>query len=97
MTESDVSTVTLRPAEARDAEAIAALFTDEGYPAGPSDIIERLAREISAGLADAGVQKRFAEVGAITLPYTPSEMRTVIARDVEKWARVIKLAGIQPQ
>jgi GNAT superfamily N-acetyltransferase len=38
------STVTLRPAEARDAEAIATLFTDEGYPAGPSDIIERLGR-----------------------------------------------------
>lgn len=44
MTESVESTVTLRPAEARDAESIAALFTDEGYPAGPSDIIERLGR-----------------------------------------------------
>ena len=38
------STVTLRPAEASDAEGIATLFTDEGYPAGPSDIIERLGR-----------------------------------------------------
>jgi GNAT superfamily N-acetyltransferase len=38
------STVTLRPAEAADAEGIATLFTDEGYPAGPSDIIERLGR-----------------------------------------------------
>lgn len=38
------STVTLRPAEPRDAEAIATLFTDEGYPAGPTDIIERLGR-----------------------------------------------------
>jgi GNAT superfamily N-acetyltransferase len=38
------TTVTLRPAEASDAEAIAALFTDEGYPSGPSDIIERLNR-----------------------------------------------------
>jgi GNAT superfamily N-acetyltransferase len=34
----------LRPAEAADAEAIAALFTDEGYPSGPSDIVERLHR-----------------------------------------------------
>ena len=38
------TTVTLRPAEASDAEAIATLFTDEGYPAGPSDIVERLHR-----------------------------------------------------
>ena len=37
-------TVSLRPATAGDAERIAALFTDEGYPAGPSDIVERLAR-----------------------------------------------------
>jgi GNAT superfamily N-acetyltransferase len=34
----------IRPATAGDAEPIAALFTDEGYPAGPSDIVERLAR-----------------------------------------------------
>jgi predicted N-acetyltransferase YhbS len=38
------TTVTLRPAEPSDAEAIAALFTDEGYPSGPSDIVERLRR-----------------------------------------------------
>lgn len=41
---TDTSTMTLRPATTDDAEAIAALFTDEGYPAGPSDIAARLAR-----------------------------------------------------
>ena len=35
---------TIRPATDADAEAIATLFTDEGYPAGPSDIRERLSR-----------------------------------------------------
>lgn len=35
---------TIRRATAADAEAIATLFTDEGYPAGPSDIVERLER-----------------------------------------------------
>ena len=44
MTETTDPTVTIRPAETSDAEAIAALFTDEGYPAGPSDIVERMAR-----------------------------------------------------
>ena len=39
----DRQSVTLRPATAGDADAIAALFTDEGYPSGPSDIVERLA------------------------------------------------------
>ena len=37
-------TITLRPAAETDAERIASLFTDEGYPAGPSDIVERLGR-----------------------------------------------------
>jgi GNAT superfamily N-acetyltransferase len=38
------ATVALRPAVAADAERIAALFTDEGYPSGPADIVERLER-----------------------------------------------------
>ena len=38
----DRQTIPLRPATADDAERIAGLFTDEGYPAGPSDIRERL-------------------------------------------------------
>jgi GNAT superfamily N-acetyltransferase len=41
---SDPSAITFRPAGAADAQAIAALFTDEGYPAGPSDIRTRLTR-----------------------------------------------------
>jgi GNAT superfamily N-acetyltransferase len=40
----DRQTVVLRPAAAEDADRIAALFTDEGYPAGPADIGERLQR-----------------------------------------------------
>jgi GNAT superfamily N-acetyltransferase len=38
------ATVLLRPALPGDAEAIATMFTDEGYPAGPSDIVTRLER-----------------------------------------------------
>ena len=41
MTETTDPALTIRPAETTDADAIAALFTDEGYPAGPSDIVER--------------------------------------------------------
>jgi GNAT superfamily N-acetyltransferase len=38
------SPINLRLATPDDAERIAALFTDEGYPAGPSDIVDRLTR-----------------------------------------------------
>ena len=41
---TDVGEITFRPAGPADAPAIAALFTDEGYPAGPSDIVARLER-----------------------------------------------------
>src|SRR4029079_8066753 len=41
---TDQATILFRPAAPADAEAIAAMFTDEGYPAGPSDIIARLDR-----------------------------------------------------
>ena len=40
----DRQTITLRTATEADAERIAGLFTDEGYPSGPSDIVERLER-----------------------------------------------------
>ena len=41
---TDAPPITLRTATADDAERIASLFTDEGYPAGPSDIVARLER-----------------------------------------------------
>ena len=41
---TDQATILFRPAEPADAEGIAAMFTDEGYPAGPSDIVGRLER-----------------------------------------------------
>ena len=41
---TETAEIVLRPAAAADAEAIAALLTDEGYPAGPSDIVGRLER-----------------------------------------------------
>jgi tripartite-type tricarboxylate transporter receptor subunit TctC len=69
-----------------------------GVPTGtPAEAIERISHETNAGLADAGVQKRFTEVGAIPQPFTPDGMRAMIARDYEKWGGVIKQAGLRPE
>jgi len=69
-----------------------------GAPAGtPAEVIARLNREINAGLADPGIAARFAEVGAMPTPFTVGEMRAMIARDVEKWAHVVKVAGIKTE
>ena len=46
---TEQATVLLRPAAPGDAEAIATMFTDEGYPAGPSDIATRLQRFATPG------------------------------------------------
>ncbi len=69
-----------------------------GAPNGtPPEIIERLSREIRAGLADATIKARLAEVGGTPLPLTPSELRDLIAHDTAKWADVVKKAGIEPE
>jgi len=69
-----------------------------GVPTGtPAEAIARVSREVDAGLADATVRKRFAEVGAVPLPFTPDAMRAMIARDYEKWGGVVKAAGLKPE
>jgi tripartite-type tricarboxylate transporter receptor subunit TctC len=73
-------------------------WTAVGVPRGtPADIIERLYRENNAGLADRGLRARLAQVGGVPLLYSPGELRALIAHDVVKWAKVIKLAGIEPE
>jgi tripartite-type tricarboxylate transporter receptor subunit TctC len=72
-------------------------WTGVGAPRGtPAEIIERLNREINAGLADPGIQSRFADVGAVPMRYTSAEASARIASDIEKWAKVIQAAGIKP-
>ena len=63
----------------------------------PPEIIERLNREINAGLQDATLLKRVADIGGVPIRATPAEMSELIARNIDKWARVVKAAGIEPQ
>jgi tripartite-type tricarboxylate transporter receptor subunit TctC len=73
-------------------------WTAVGVPRGtPGDVVERLNHEINAGLADPGVKARLAAVGGVPLIYTPDELRALIARDVVKWAKVVKRAGIEAE
>jgi tripartite-type tricarboxylate transporter receptor subunit TctC len=73
-------------------------WTAIGVPSGtPAAIIERLNRAINAGLADPGIKARMADVGGAPLIFTPDELRALIARDTEKWAKVIERAGIKPE
>ena len=72
--------------------------TGIGVPAKtPPDIVERLNREINASLADSSVKSRYADVGAVPIIVTPDEARARIARDIEKWRKVIETAGLKPE
>jgi tripartite-type tricarboxylate transporter receptor subunit TctC len=69
-----------------------------GVPTGtPRDVIERLNREIGAGLADPGVKARLTELGATATPMTAAEFGAYLVAGTEKWAKVIKAAGLTPQ
>jgi tripartite-type tricarboxylate transporter receptor subunit TctC len=73
-------------------------WTGVGVPHGtPAEIITLLNREINAGLADPALKARLTEVGGVPLIHSPDDLRAMIARDGEKWAKVIKLAGIEPE
>ncbi len=62
----------------------------------PADIVELLNKEVNAALTDPGIQKRFTDLGADTFPGSSADFGKFLADDTEKWAKVIKFAGIKP-
>jgi tripartite-type tricarboxylate transporter receptor subunit TctC len=69
-----------------------------GAPKGtPAGIIDRLNNEINAGLADLKTRERLAEEGGTELPGSPAELGKLIADETEKWAKVVKFAGLKPE
>jgi len=63
----------------------------------PVEIIEKLNREINAGLADATMTARLADLGGTVLPGSPADFGKHIAEETEKWAKVIRAANIKPE
>jgi tripartite-type tricarboxylate transporter receptor subunit TctC len=63
----------------------------------PADVIEKLNREINAALADNRMKSRFAELGGMPLPGSPSDFGRLVADETEKWAKVVKFAGIKAE
>jgi tripartite-type tricarboxylate transporter receptor subunit TctC len=59
----------------------------------PTEIIDKLNREINAGLADPRMKARIADFGYTVFASSPADFGTFIAAYTEKWAKVIKFAG----
>ena len=68
-----------------------------GVPKNVSaEVVDKLNREINASLADAKLKSRLSDVGYVTSGSSPAEFGSMIAREIEKWAKVVKFAGIKP-
>jgi tripartite-type tricarboxylate transporter receptor subunit TctC len=63
----------------------------------PTEIVDKLNREINAGLSDSKMKARLVEQGGTVLVLSPSDFGKLIADETEKWAKVIKFAGIKAE
>jgi tripartite-type tricarboxylate transporter receptor subunit TctC len=61
----------------------------------PAEIVNRLNREINAGLADPKLKAQLAEMGAWTLVGSPADCGKLIAEEVEKWGKVVRAANLK--
>jgi tripartite-type tricarboxylate transporter receptor subunit TctC len=63
----------------------------------PAEIVDKLNKEINAGLADPAIKARFADLGSTVLPGSPGDFGKLIADETEKWAKVIRAANIKAE
>ena len=62
----------------------------------PMEIVDRLNKEIAAFLATPATQAKYADLGLTVHAVSPAEFARFIAEDIEKWAKIVKFAGIKP-
>ena len=61
-----------------------------------SDIINKLNREIAGVIGEPEIKTQLAGLGAEPMPMSPAEFGKFVAAEVEKWATVVKRAGLKP-
>jgi tripartite-type tricarboxylate transporter receptor subunit TctC len=76
----------------------ASTFYGVGAPkVTPAEIVDKLNKEVNAALDDPKMKARLADLGGVALPGSPAEFGKLIADETEKWAKVIKFAGIKAE
>jgi tripartite-type tricarboxylate transporter receptor subunit TctC len=63
----------------------------------PVEVVDKLNREINAGLADPKIRDRRTGLGASVLRLSPNDFGKLIAAETEKWVKVVKFAGLKPE
>jgi tripartite-type tricarboxylate transporter receptor subunit TctC len=61
----------------------------------PAEIIAKLNKEIGAALADPGMIAKFANLGAEPMPMSPGEFGQFVVAEIDKWAKVVRFAGVK--
>jgi tripartite-type tricarboxylate transporter receptor subunit TctC len=61
----------------------------------PSEIIDKLNREINAGLADPKIVARLTDLGGTALTVSPVDLDKLVVEETEKWGNVVRTAGIK--
>ena len=73
------------------------LWFGVGAPKNTSaEIIDKLNKEINAGLADPKIKAAIADMGGTVLASSPADFGKLIAEETEKWAKVVKFSGARP-
>lgn len=62
----------------------------------PTEIVGKLTNEINAGLTDSKTRAQLADLGGTPLLGSPADFGKLIAEEIEKWAKVVKVAGLKP-
>jgi len=62
----------------------------------PPEIVDKLNGLVKAAFDDARMRARFASLGGTPLMLSPAELGKLIADETEKWASVVKFAGLKP-
>jgi tripartite-type tricarboxylate transporter receptor subunit TctC len=76
----------------------ASAFVAIGVPKNtPAEIVERLNREINAGLADPKLKARLGDIGGAAFVSSPAELSKTMVDETEKWGRVIRAANIKAE
>jgi hypothetical protein len=57
---------------------------------------DKLNKEVNAALADPMIKVQLAGLGGVMLPGTPADFGNLMAAETDKWAKVIRFAGIKP-
>jgi tripartite-type tricarboxylate transporter receptor subunit TctC len=63
----------------------------------PADVVDKLNKEINAVLVDPSVKEKLAGVDSIVRAGTPADFGNLIREEADKWAKVVRFAGLRPR